>query len=370
MKKRFLKPSIVFSLAALLLLVASVTFTGCSKKAGTKGATAQAEPKKNTKTIKWRLQTYAGPSMNDEIIGNKVKEFNKIANGEMVIELYGADQLVPQGEMFNALQKGTLDMVVSDDESMGSPADVAVFSAYFPAAGKIGLDIDVLWNRYGLNEIWKEAYDEIPGVTWLAQGSWDPCLIASNKPIHHVKDLKGLRLFTSLFNGKFLEEQYGVVPVVMPVEDVQMALQTGMLDGVSWSGATELYTTGVADVCKYLLTNPISGAWSGGFFVNTKSWEALPDHLQRLVRMMIQASNYYRLNWYWWGEAKYRVEGTKMQLTSIPSNEWTGVEAQAEKYWKTLSKKSPRSARVIAAFEKYAEVRRKAGPPYTCGKSK
>ncbi len=364
MKKDFFRRPLVLGLTALVVM-ASIVFISCGQKAET-GGTAQAAPKK--KMIKWRLQTYAGPSMNDEIFGNKVKEFNKIANGEMEIELYGADQLVPQGEMFNALQKGTLDMVVSDDESMGSPADVAIFSAYFPAAGRIGLDIDVLWNRYGLNEIWKEAYDEIPGVTWLAQGSWDPCLIASNKPIRHVKDLKGLRLFTSLFNGKFLEETYGVVPVVMPVEDVQMALQTGMLDGVSWSGATELYTTGVADVCKYLLTNPISGAWSGGFFVNTKSWKALPDHLQRLLMMTIQASNYYRLNWYWWGEAKYRTSGDKMELTSIPANEWTGVDKQAEKYWDTLSKKSPRSARVIAAFKKYAAVRAKAGPPYTCGK--
>ena len=353
----------VLGLTAMVVM-ASLVFTGCGDKAGA-GETAK-EVKKET--IKWRLQTYCGPSMNDDVIGNMVKEFNEIANGEMVIEIYGADQLVPHGELFNAVQSGTVDMALSDDESMGSPADVAIFSAYFPAAGRIGLDIDVLWNRYGLNEIWKEAYDEIEGVTWLSQGSWDPCLVASTKPVRSVEDLKGLRLFTSLFNGKFLEAEYGIVPVVMPVEDVQMALQTGMLDGVTWSGATELYTTGIADVCDYLLTNPISGAWSGGFFVNTKSWEALPDHLQRLVRMMIQASNYYRLNWYWWGEAKYRAEGSKMELTSIPDDQWTGVEVQAAKYWDEFSKKSPRSKRVIDAFKKYAEIRQKAGAPYTGGK--
>ncbi len=363
MKKKYLSRLFLIIGMAAIVAFAAVTFTGCAQKAG---GSETAQTKKDT--IKWRLQTYAGPSMNDDIIGNKIKEFNKIADGEMVIEMFGADQLVPHGELFNAVQKGTIDMAVSDDESMGSPADVAVFSAYFPAAGRIGLDIDVLWNRYGLNEIWKEAYDEIDGVTWLAQGSWDPCLVASNKPIRKVEDLKGLRLFTSLFNGKFLEAEYGVVPVVMPVEDVQMALQTGMLDGVTWSGATELYTTGIADVCKYLLTNPISGAWSGGFFVNTKSWEAVPERLQRLLLLTIESSNYYRLNWYWWGEARYRAEGSKMELTSIPDSQWTGVEVQANKYWDEFSKKSPRSARVIEAFKKYSAIREKAGAPYTSGK--
>ncbi len=353
----------VIGLTAMVVM-ASLIFTGCGNNAGSGDAGGNAKKE----TIRWRLQTYAGPSMNDEIIGNMIKEFNEIANGEMVIEIFGADQLVPHGELFNAVQSGTVDMALSDDESMGSPADVATFSAYFPAAGRIGLDIDVLWNRYGLNEIWKEAYDEIEGVTWLSQGSWDPCLVASTKPVRSVEDLKGMRLFTSLFNGKFLEAEYGIVPVVMPVEDVQMALQTGMLDGVTWSGATELYTTGIADVCDYLLTNPISGAWSGGFFVNTKSWEALPDHLQRLLKMTIQASNYYRLHWYWWGEAKYRAEGAKMELTSIPEDQWTGVEAQAAKYWDEFSKKSPRSERIIKAFKEYAEIRQKAGAPYTGGK--
>ena len=51
--------------------------------------------------------------------------------------------------------------------------DVAVFGAYFPLAARYGIDVDVLWNWYGLNEIWKEAYDEFPGVTWLSQGSWN-----------------------------------------------------------------------------------------------------------------------------------------------------------------------------------------------------
>ncbi len=150
----------------------------------------------------------------------------------------------------------------------------------------------------------------------------------------------------------------------MPVEDVEMALQTGMLDGVSWSGITELYTIGWADVTKYFLTNPISGAWSGGWFVNTESWESIPPHLQELLMMAIEKSNYYRLHWYWWGEARYRAHGDKYELTTIPEAEWTSLEEQAAKYWSEFASRSPRSARVIEAFKDYADTMEKAGAPY------
>ena len=46
--------------------------------------------------------------------------FNKIAGDRMQIELYSADQLVPTGELFRALQRGTIDAVQSDDDSMAS----------------------------------------------------------------------------------------------------------------------------------------------------------------------------------------------------------------------------------------------------------
>src|SRR3989339_1836038 len=122
-------------------------------------------------TIKWRLQTYAGPALAEHVIKPSIDAFNKAANGEMIIELYNADQLVPQGELFRAVQEGTIDAAQSDDDSMAAPVDVAVFAAYFPFASRYSLDVPVLWNWYGLNKIWEEAYAKIKGVTWLSAGS-------------------------------------------------------------------------------------------------------------------------------------------------------------------------------------------------------
>ena len=59
-----------------------------------------------------------------------------------------------------------------------------------------------------------------------------------------------------------------------------------------------------------------------------------------------------------------RVEGEKMELTSIPPQEWATVVADAEKFWDEIATQGDRPKRVVDAFKKYASVMQKAGYPY------
>ncbi|HEY0919512.1 TRAP transporter substrate-binding protein [Devosia sp.] len=334
--------------------------------AGAVGSTALAMPYvKAQAPIKWRLQTYAGPALAEHVCKPGVDAFNKAANGEMEIEMYTADQLVPHGELFRAVQNGTIDAAQSDDDSAAAPVDVKVFGAYFPLASRYSLDVPALWHWHGLNEIWEEAYKDIPEVTWLSTGAWDPCNFGTTKPIKSLADLKGLRVYTFPTGGQFLS-RFGVVPVSLPYEDVEPAIQTGELDGVCWCGITEMHTVGWANVLKYFLTNPLSGAWAGSYFVNSEKWNALPDHLKQLYRMSIDTSHYYRQHWYWAGEADYRING-KLELTTIPEAEWKTVEDEAVKFWDEIAAQSPRSARVVEIIKTYNANMVKAGAPYRYG---
>ena len=335
--------------------------------AGVVAATTLSAPYvKAQSTIKWRLQTYAGPALAAHVIKPSIDAFNKVANGEMVIELFTADQLVPTGELFRAMQKGTIDAVQSDDDSIAAPVDVSVFGGYFPFGLRYSLDVPVLFEQYGLREIWEEAYGEIENVTWLSAGAWDPCHFNTVKPIRSLDDLKGLRVFTFPTAGKFLT-RFGVVPVNLPWEDIEVAVQTGELDGIAWSGITEDYTVGWADVTNYFLTNNISGAWIGSYFANTERWNEVPEHLKELFRLCMDSSHYYRQYWYWGGEAHLRTKGTKLKLTTIPDAEWKTLEDEAHKFWEEIAALSPRSARVVKIFKEYSETMSKAGPPYRYG---
>jgi TRAP-type mannitol/chloroaromatic compound transport system substrate-binding protein len=93
-------------------------------------------------------------------------------------------------------------------------------------------------------------------------------------------------------------------------------------------------------------------------------WNALPPHLQELMRVCFEQSHYYRQHWYWNGEAKLRVEGADTQLTTIPDTEWAAVEAEAAKFWDEVATESPVKAKVVEIIKKYNETMHNAGKPY------
>ena len=78
----------------------------------------------------------------------------------------------------------------------------------------------------------------------------------------------------------------------------------------------------------------------------------------------MDSSHYYRQVWYWGGEAKLRVEGKKMELTTIPAAEWNTVIEDSAEFWEDMADISPRAKRVVEAFKKYSDVMEKAGVPY------
>ena len=331
------------------------------------GAAALAAPNvvRAQQTIRWRMQTYAGTSLGAQVAKPAGDLFNAIAGSEMQIDLFYADQLVPTDELFQAMQRGTIDAVQSDDDSMASPTNVTVFGGYFPFASRYSLDVPALFNDWGLNEIWAEEYARV-GVKHISAGSWDPCHFITSYPITTLADLSRKRVFTFPTAGRFLQ-QFGVVPVTVPWEDVEIALQTREIDGVAWCGITEAYEVGWADICSHFLTNNISGAWIGHFFANMDRWNALPAHLQNLMATCFEQSHYYRQHWYWAGEARLRTEGTKLELTSIPDEEWATVEAAARVFWDEIAAEGETQARVVQIFRDYNAAMDRAGRPYRYG---
>ena len=318
------------------------------------------------KQIRWRFQTYAGSALGQHVTKPAIDMINEASDGELKIELFYADQLVPTGELFRALQAGTIDAVHSDDDSMAAPVDVSVFGGYFPMATRHALDVPVLFRQYGFDKIWSDAYKKAGGVTWISACGQDPCNFNTKKSITKLSDLEGLRLYTFPTAGRFLA-QFGVIPVSIPYEDAEVAVQTGELDGMAWSGITEDYTVGWADVTDYFLTNNVSGAWIGSWFVNEKRWADLPAHLKKLVLACVESGHFYRNQWYFGGEARLRAKGTKLKVQSIPQEEWNIVERAASKFWEEVAETGEVAAKVVQIFKDYDAVRQSAKGIYTCG---
>ena len=93
-------------------------------------------------------------------------------------------------------------------------------------------------------------------------------------------------------------------------------------------------------------------------------WNALPPNMQELLSVCFEQSHYYRQHWYWAGEADLRINGGKLQLTTIPDEEWAQVEAAAQTFWDEIAAESEVKAKVVAIIKQYNDVMQKAGRPY------
>ncbi len=102
--------------------------------------------------IKWRLQTYSGAPLGAHVIKPQIEAFNGRGKRRDGDRAHYADQLVPTSELFRSLQNGTLDAIQSDEATMASPVDIAVFGGYFPFATRYSLDVASMFMYYGLDE--------------------------------------------------------------------------------------------------------------------------------------------------------------------------------------------------------------------------
>jgi hypothetical protein len=81
--------------------------------------------------------------------------FNKIAGDRMQIELFFADQLVPTGELFQAMQRGNNSTRCNRTTTNGIPNRI-VFVA-ISRRPRYSPDVPVLFNQW-FEPVWDEEY--------------------------------------------------------------------------------------------------------------------------------------------------------------------------------------------------------------------
>ena len=163
----------------------------------------------------------------------------------------------------------------------------------------------MLFNQYGLNEIWDAEYSKV-GVKHISAGAWDPCHFATKDPIRSLADLKGKRVFTFPTAGPLPDASSASCRSPCPGKTSRSRCRPASWTASPGRALPRTTPSGWADVTNYFLTNNISGAWAGSFFANMDRWNELPEDSARpcSADLLMDQSHYYRQWWYWGGEAK------------------------------------------------------------------
>ncbi|MBS1199955.1 MAG: C4-dicarboxylate transporter [Proteobacteria bacterium] len=246
----------------------------------------------DTRTFNWRMATTWPPNFPALGTGaNQLAEMiERCSAGRLKIKVYGANELVPAFEVFDAVSSGTAEM----GHGAAYYWKGKIGSASFFSAVPFGLTTQEIngWFYYGGGlELWKEAYAPfgvIPmpgGNSGTQMGGW------FRKEIKSVDDLKGLKMRIPGIAGEVLQRAGGT-PVTLPGGEIFTALETGAIDATEWIGPYNDLAFGLYKAAKYYY---YPGWHEPGTcleaIINQKAFEGLPADLQEIVLTCCHAVN-------------------------------------------------------------------------------
>jgi len=255
------------------------------------GETAEAPPVQQ-QTFKWRMVTtwpknLPGMGVAPENFADMVK---RMSNGRLQIRVYGAGEIVPAMEDFEAVSRGTVEMGHGAAYYWKGKVPAAQFFTAVP----FGLTADEMngWLYYGGGmELWRELYARynlVPmagGNTGVQMAGW------FNKEINSVDDLKGLKMRIPGLGGEVIERA-GAEAVNLPGGEIFTSLQTGVIDATEWVGPYNDLAFGLHQVAKYYY---YPGWQEPGptleVIANKDAFDKLPPDLQAIVEVASRAMN-------------------------------------------------------------------------------
>ena len=251
------------------------------------------------KKIKWKMVTTWPKNFPGLGTGaNKLAELiTELSGGRLTVKVYGAKELVPAFEVFDAVSRGTAEMGHGAAYYWKGKSEAAQFFAAVP----FGLTAQEMngWLYHGGGlDLWKDVYKPfglIPaaaGNTGVQMAGW------FNREINSVDDLKGLKMRIPGLGGEALERAGGT-PVSLPGGEIFTSLKTGAIDATEWVGPYNDLAFGLYKAAKYYY---YPGWHEPGTtleaMINQKAYDKLPKDLQSIVIHACQVVNQDMLSEY------------------------------------------------------------------------
>ncbi|OUS15486.1 ABC transporter substrate-binding protein [Gammaproteobacteria bacterium 50_400_T64] len=281
------------AISVLVLLLAA-----CGEQqaaSSSEGGAAVAEQK----TFKWKLVTtwpknYPGLGMAPENFATLV---DRMSQGRLKVKVYGAGQMVPAMEVFDAVSQGTAEMGHGAAYYWKGKTPASVFFTSVP----FGLNAQEMnsWLYHGGGmALWRETYEPFNLVPFAGGNSGVQMAGWFNREINSLEDLQGLKMRIPGIGGEVITRAGGEA-VTIPGGELYTAMQTGVIDATEWVGPYNDLAFGFHQVAKYYY---YPGWHETGstleLIINKDAWESLPDDLQAMVETAARTVNQDMLDEY------------------------------------------------------------------------
>lgn len=279
---------LLMALVALLLAACGAEQSADSGAAAEKG-----------KTYKWKLvmtwpKNYPGVGTGPE---DFAKQVERMSAGRLKIHVYGAGELVPALEVFDAVSQGTAEMGHAAPYYWKGKIPSAPFFSSVPF-GMNATEMNAWLHNGGGMEMWREAYEPFNLIPFAAGNTGVQMAGWFNREINSVDDFKGLKMRIPGIGGEVIHH-IGGQSINIPGGELYTSMQTGVIDALEWVSPYNDIAFGFHQVAKYYY---YPGWQEPGptleLMINKQAYESLPDDLQAIVEVAARALNQSMLDEY------------------------------------------------------------------------
>lgn len=271
-----------------LVLVSAILLTSCGETTCSDDSVAAAD----AKTYQWKMVTswpknFPGLGLTPEKFAQYV---NDMSNGRLTVKVYGAGEIVPGLQVFDAVSQGTVQMGHSGAYYWKGKIPAAPIFSAIPF-GMTSSEFNAWMSYGGGQELWQELYKPFGIIPMLGGNSGGQFAGWFKKEINSIDDLQGLKMRLPGLGGEVLKRAGGV-PVTITGGEIFSALQSGALDASEWVGPYNDLAFGFHQAAEYYY----STIWHEPgtaleFLINEKAFNELPADLQHIVTIAAQAAN-------------------------------------------------------------------------------
>jgi TRAP-type mannitol/chloroaromatic compound transport system substrate-binding protein len=212
------------------------------------------------------------------------------SGGRLVVKVFGAGELVPAFEVFDAVSRGTAEMGHSASYYWKGKSAAAPFFCAVP----FGLNAQEmnawLYDGGGL-ELWRELYAGFGLVPFPAGNTGVQMAGWFREPVESLADLDGLKMRIPGLGGEVMA-RVGATPVNLPGSEIFSALQSGAIDAAEWVGPYNDLAFGLFRAAKFCY---YPGWQEPGptleCMVNKAAYETLPEDLRQIIDACCRAVN-------------------------------------------------------------------------------
>ncbi len=300
---------------------------------------------------------------------------NKLAGDELKIDFFDGGSLVPAGEVFGAVESGTI-QAGGDWPGYWAGRDAA-FSPLSTTTSLFNAVDYVNWIRgWGGQEEYDEAYGRF-GMVYLPYGvtNNESGFRTVSKPIRSAEDLKGLSLRVSGLEQGRLLQKLGGNQVSMAGGEIYQALERGVIDGAEFSTPNVDLSGGFQQVTKYWSTPGWhQSASMFGVMINKGAWDALTPETQEKLRIAADAT----LLWSLANTEKRATEAYQafqdagVEINRLDDETLAEIQRLANETIEEVACENPTSAKVYASMLTYLEDYSKwrdASAPFNLGQT-